>query len=281
MNPQPIFPAGLHWIDISRPLGPASSRLAGGPAGDRGGRRWTSEAGRSVEVRALRLSLHAGTHMDAPRHMLPEGAAVGDFPLSGCLQPARVVDAGGSGTITRDDVAGLAGPAAVLFRTRPVPPPDGFSADFPGIAPDAARHLVGCGVRLVGIDAPSVDPFASTDLPAHHIFFGAGAHLLENLRLEHVSPGNYLLLLVPLPLGEAEASPVRPLLAWIGESVDRIGRGPWTMDHGRWPGVYCRPIPHHRNLGSMVHRLWSTVPVSLTVDPPQPCYNPPLVEART
>jgi arylformamidase len=222
MNPQPIFPSGLHWIDISRPLGPATPVWPGDQPVEVEAARWTNEAGRVIEVRRLRLSLHAGTHVDAPRHMLPEGAPVGEYPLSGCLQPARVVDAGGSGTITRGDVASLAGPAAVLFRTRPVPPPDGFRADFPGIAAEAARHLAGCGVRLVGTDAPSVDPFDSTDLPAHHILFGAGAYILENLRLDHVPPGNYLLLLAPLPLGEAEASPVRPLLAKIGEIGESV-----------------------------------------------------------
>ena len=219
----PGFLASLRWIDISRPLGPATPVWPGDQPVEVEADRGTNEAGRVIEVRRLRLSLHAGTHMDAPRHMVPEGAPVGGYPLSGCLQPARVVDAGASGMITRDDVAGLAGPEAVLFRTRNVPPSDRFHTDFPGISPEAARHLAGCGVRLVGTDSPSVDPFESTELPAHHILFGAGVYILENLRLDHVSPGRYLLLLAPLPLAEAEASPVRPLLAPFGESADLTG----------------------------------------------------------
>lgn len=214
----PGFLANLRWIDISRPLGPDTPVWPGDQPVELKPARWTNDAGRVIEVRQLRLSLHAGTHMDAPRHMVPEGAPVGGYPLSGCLQPARVVDAGASGRITRDDIAGLAGPEAVLFRTRDIPPSDRFLTDFPGISPEAARHLADCGIRLVGTDSPSVDPFESTELPAHHILFGAGIYILENLRLDHVSPGYYLLLLAPLPLAESEASPVRPLLAKIGES---------------------------------------------------------------
>lgn len=218
MDPLSLFPENLRWIDISQPLGPATPVWPGDPPVEAEASRWINAAGRTIETGALRLSLHAGTHLDAPRHMLPEGEAVSGFPLSGCLQRARVVDAGRTGTITRSDVAGLAGPEAVLFRTSPVPPAHSFRMDFPGIAPDAARHLTRCGIRLVGTDAPSVDPFDSEELPAHHILFGAGVYILENLRLDRVSPGNYLLLLAPLPLAEAEASPLRPLLAPIGES---------------------------------------------------------------
>ncbi len=223
MDHFPQFPETLRWIDISRPLGPATPVWPGDQPVELEADRWTNEAGRAVETRRMRLSLHAGTHMDAPRHMLPAGAAIESFPLSGCLQPARVVDAGRAGSITLAEVAGLAGPESVLFRTRPAPPPGSFRSDFPGLAPDAARHLAACGVRLVGTDAPSVDSFDSTELPAHHILFGAGVYLLENLRLDHVSPGNYLLLLAPLPLADAEASPVRPLLAPLGDWLDRRG----------------------------------------------------------
>lgn len=223
MAPYSGLPKDLHWIDIGRPLGPATPVWPGDQPVELEASRWINESGRSIEVRAMRLSLHAGTHLDAPRHMLPDGAAIGEFPLAGCLQPARVVDAGSSGTITRADVAGLAGSEAVLFRTRSAPPPDDFRADFPGIAPDAARHLAGCGLRLVGTDAPSADPFDSTELPAHHILFEAGIFILENLRLDHVSPGSYLLLLAPLPLAEAEASPLRPLLAPLGDWLQRRG----------------------------------------------------------
>lgn len=217
MDQFPHFPENLRWIDISRPLGPATPVWPGDQPVELAANRWTNEAGRSIEVSQLRSSLHAGTHLDAPRHMLPAGAAIDAFPLSGCLRPARVVAAGRSGSITLAEVAGLAGPEPVLFRTRPAPPPGSFPTDFPGLAPDAARHLAAIGIRLVGTDAPSVDPFDSAELPAHHILFEAGVYILENLRLDHVSPGSYLLLLAPLPLAEAEASPVRALLAEIGE----------------------------------------------------------------
>jgi arylformamidase len=211
MRATPSFPP-LEWIDISRPLGPHTPVWPGDLPVSLDTERWTNDASRTIEVRAARLSLHAGTHMDAPRHMLPAGASIAGFPLDGCLQPCRVVAAAG-GAITTADLRDAGGAEAVLVRTRSLPPTAEFRPDFTAFEPAAARTLVSRGVRLVGIDAPSADPFDSVVLPAHHIFFEAGVFILENLRLDHVAPGRYLLLMVPLPWTDAEASPVRPLLA--------------------------------------------------------------------
>jgi arylformamidase len=78
--------------------------------------------------------------------------------------------------------------------------------------PSAARLLVGRGVRLVGTDAPSPDPLASEDLPAHHILLGAGIPIIENLLLDDVDGGAFELIALPLRLAEADASPVRAVL---------------------------------------------------------------------
>ena len=67
-------------------------------------------------------------------------------------------------------------------------------------------------MRLVGTDAPSVDPYDSADLPAHRALAEAGVAILENLLLDHVPPGPYRLLALPLRLEDADASPVRALL---------------------------------------------------------------------
>jgi arylformamidase len=205
----------LEWIDVARPLGPDTPVWPGDRPVAIETTRWSNEAGRTIEVRSIHLSLHAGTHLDAPRHMLADGDPVDAYPPSGCLQPARVIGGGRDGIISLGEVQPLAGHEAVLVRTRARPPGERFEPDFAAFDPAAARHLAGSGVRLVGTDAPSVDPFDSTELPAHHIFFEAGVFVLENLRLDHVRPGRYLLLLAPLPLAGAEASPVRPFLARI------------------------------------------------------------------
>ncbi len=68
-------------------------------------------------------------------------------------------------------------------------------------------------MRLVGIDTPSVDPFESKALESHQVLFERDMAVLEGLVLEHVEPGRYTLIALPLRLEGADASPVRAALA--------------------------------------------------------------------
>ncbi len=68
------------------------------------------------------------------------------------------------------------------------------------------------GVRLVGVDTPSVDLFESKELPAHRRFLAHGMAILEGLVLGAVPDGFYELIALPLPLVGFDASPVRAVL---------------------------------------------------------------------
>ena len=68
------------------------------------------------------------------------------------------------------------------------------------------------GVVLIGIDTPSVDPFESKDLEAHHAFADHDMAILEGLILDAVQDGEYELIAPPLRLKGADASPVRAVL---------------------------------------------------------------------
>jgi arylformamidase len=67
-------------------------------------------------------------------------------------------------------------------------------------------------VILVGIDTPSVDLFASKDLPAHGRFLAHGMAILEGLVLRDIPDGDYELIALPLRLEGFDASPVRAVL---------------------------------------------------------------------
>jgi arylformamidase len=67
-------------------------------------------------------------------------------------------------------------------------------------------------MRLLGVDAPSVDPRESTDLATHHVLFGAGANVLENLDLRDIGAGAYTLRAFPLRVAGLDAAPVRAVL---------------------------------------------------------------------
>ena len=88
-----------------------------------------------------------------------------------------------------------------------------FRCSFsPFIEPDLVDVLHERGVRLVGIDTPSVDDFRSKDLPAHHRFLANDMAIIEGLRLGDVPDGFYELIALPLKLEGFDASPVRAVL---------------------------------------------------------------------
>jgi arylformamidase len=107
----------------------------------------------------------------------------------------------------------------VLVRTGTFPDPTVFHEDFAALAPELVDSLHARGVRLVGIDTPSVDPFDSADLPAHRAFLKNDMAILEGLDLSAVPDGVYELIALPLRLVGFDASPVRAVLR--------------TMDDGR------------------------------------------------
>lgn len=174
----------------------------------------TREQGGSVNVGRLTMSTHIGTHVDAPFHFGDDGATVADLDPEVFVGPARVIgvdgDGGiGAGELDRQDLEGV---VRLLIRTGSWRDRGRFPERIRYLEPDAAGSLAARGVRLVGVDTPSVDPLDSGELPAHNALLEKGIHILEGLVLDHVEPGDYGLISLPLPLRDADASPVRAML---------------------------------------------------------------------
>jgi len=200
--------------DVTRPLATGIAVWPGDPPVFT--QRITDLAqGDPASTHAVTLGLHAGTHLDAPSHVVPGGACVDEVLLASCCGEAWLVDVGDVDVIRLEHLLPHL-PHAVsrlLLRTRSSRRPDAvFPADWPVLDLAAAAHLTATGLVLLGTDAPSVDPLDSTTLPAHHALLGAGAVILENLALDGVPAGPYELLALPLRLTGLEASPVRAIL---------------------------------------------------------------------
>jgi arylformamidase len=149
------------------------------------------------------MSAHVGTHVDAPSHVMPDGAPIGRLALDAFIGPARVVDLPGRGEVGPDALPRPCfGTSRVLLRT-------GGRAF---LSPLAAVRLAERGAVLVGTDAMSVDPEDAADLPVHKTLLSRGVAILENLDLSEVSPGAYSLIALPLFFRELDASPVRAIL---------------------------------------------------------------------
>jgi arylformamidase len=177
----------------------------------------TMEHGESVNVGSVTMSLHTGTHADSPRHFRNDGASPVDCDLSVYIGRALVVDLSAESpavtAITEKQVAAIAAlrPERVLFRTGTASA-GAFTNDFAHFSADAAEALVTLGVRLVGIDTPSVDHPESKTLGSHHAFDRGKIAILENLVLNEVSAGWYELIALPLKFADMDASPVRAVL---------------------------------------------------------------------
>src|SRR5207244_2645267 len=95
------------------------------------------------------------------------------------------------------------------------PDPETFNTDFAALSAELVETLYAQGVKLVGIDTPSVDLFDSKDLPAHRTFLRLDMAILEGLVLRDVPEGVYELIALPLRLVGFDASPVRAVLRTV------------------------------------------------------------------
>lgn len=177
-------------------------------------RTWAIGPGCPVNVSRLTLSTHTGTHADAPLHYDADGAGIGALDLEVYLGPAQVVSVPPeAGLVAVEHVLPLLreGIARVLLHTFDRFP-DGWVSDFAAIDAGLISALAERGVRLIGTDAPSVDPQDSKTLDAHHAVRRHDMRILEGLVLDGVPDGIYELIALPIRLEGADAAPVRAVL---------------------------------------------------------------------
>lgn len=174
---------------------------------------WDMATGSSCNVSRVETSPHNGTHADAPLHFRRGGRGIGEVGLDAYLGPCVVIDGPREGTVGPEFFAGidLANTPRILVRTRQEEITE-FRRDFVSLSPEAARWLADHGARLIGLDTPSMDPFESKTMDAHHALLAAEVAILENLVLSHVEPGEYELIALPLRWRGLDASPVRAVL---------------------------------------------------------------------
>lgn len=164
---------------------------------------------------ALNMSVHSGTHIDAPFHFLADGNTIDQLPVERFIGPALVYAVEAERYITKEHVAGirLDGATRVLFKTRnsALLHKQEYDPDFVAFSVEAAQSLVELGVELVGLDYLSV-AHADEQVPVHRAFLDHGVVLLEGIDLSEVAPGRYELMCLPIPLGDSDGAPCRAVL---------------------------------------------------------------------
>ena len=181
------------------------------------------EEGANSNVTQISMTVHVGTHVDAPFHFLG-----GDAPtveqLSLNLLTGRAYVLNLPGEIDLIDAAVLK-KALIPPRTRRLliktrnsalwaDPEHDFCRDFVAISADGAQFLVDHGIKLVGVDYLSVAPFGSST-QTHRILLQAGVAVVEGLDLSKVAQGRYSMYCLPLKIAGADGAPARVILVGV------------------------------------------------------------------
>ncbi len=171
----------------------------------------------------LHLYSHAGTHMDAPLHFVPDGGTIDHVLLEKCIGPALVVDVthiGPNGLIEIADLGANAeriGPGSrLLLRTdwSLHAQMDDYRTHMPRISAELAHWLVDRQLALLGVEQPSVAslrPENRAELTeVHQILLRAQTVIVEGLtNLNTLTQDVVHFIALPLKVRDCDGSPVR------------------------------------------------------------------------
>ena len=168
------------WIDVSVAL---RTGMAHWPGDTPVQIRLTRDMkqGDGANVRTMSMSAHTGTHIDAPLHFIPDGRSIDGMPPDATIGPARLIEIEDEEVIRRAELEKHKPQRGerLLFKTRNSQIRWSrcryFLKNFVHIKPDAARYLVECGVRTVGVDYLSVGAYKGDGEETHKILLGGGS----------------------------------------------------------------------------------------------------------
>jgi len=216
----------MEIFDISRAL---SNDLAPWP-GDTPFRfelKWKMAEGAAVNVGAINMGVHNGTHADATFHFDEGGDSIERMPLDAYVGEAVVVDLTKIFARTGDDFdktrqigvgdleaasASLEHAPRLLLKTGVWKNSKVFPDWIPVMARDVPEWLRERGVKLLGLDLPSVDPIEAKKLTNHYALAALRIAIVESLDLSEVESGVYHFAALPLKIDGGDAGPVRAIL---------------------------------------------------------------------
>ncbi len=213
----------MNIIDIS-PLISSNIDVWPGDIGYRRDLALDMQRGDHLTLSSIQSTLHVGAHADAPNHYHKDGCDIAERDLQLYFGECQVIEV----NIARGErvqpnhlhsalnkSGGDLQAPRVLFKTSSFPDHENWNSDFNSLSPELIEELAANGVRLVGLDTPSIDPQDAKILHAHHAVAKNDMAILEGLVLAHVQPGAYTLCALPLKIADADASPVRAVLLQV------------------------------------------------------------------
>jgi arylformamidase len=208
----------LKILDISLPLSAGLPVWPGDPAVVLERIRSISAGDASNDSR-IACSVHSGTHVDAPAHLIENGSTVDQLALGTLIGPATVIEIPEVSIVTPEILEKASLPKGIhrlLIKTRNSTlwddPHHPFHPEFAALSAEAAGWIVEKGIRLVGVDYLSIQLFRDTEPLTHRILLQAGIIIIEGLDLRNVYPGDYSLICLPVKLAGSDGAPARAVL---------------------------------------------------------------------
>ncbi len=176
------------------------------------------------ETRKLVLGSHTGTHIDAPRHFIPDGNTTDNIPLDVLIGKARILNCSDieafKSLSLKDLIKRLGNDQYVerlLIRF------DGckrlgkmsYYTDQPWLEEETAEWLVDNNCKLLGLDVAMPDnpknSFDSEiDSPIHKILLKKNVVILEYLtNLSAISKEYFQIVVAPLKIANSDGAPAR------------------------------------------------------------------------
>jgi arylformamidase len=171
--------------------------------------------GDNLTLSSIHLTVHMGSHADAPNHYHSEGESIDRRNLRHYFGRVQVIDVSmlNEKLVTWKSLENeIIHCPRILFKTKSFQHAGPWSDNFFALSADLISQLAMAGVITIGIDTPSIDPADSKSLDAHQAIYKNNLAILEGINLDAVDAGIYHLVALPLKIEEADASPVRAIL---------------------------------------------------------------------
>lgn len=172
----------------------------------------------SVNIGKVTTSTHTGTHIDAPFHFDEAGRTVERLDVNRYIGEATIIEVYSTGEITREVLERFTVKGRILLiRTQKAYDTERFPEEVPVLGEDAVAYIASLGIKLYGIDVPSVDALDSKDLTIHHKLHQNDIMIIENVVLAETPGGFYDFIALPLKIKGGDGSPVRAVVKAKGE----------------------------------------------------------------
>jgi arylformamidase len=193
----------------------------------------SQEKGDVANVEILTMSVHSGTHFDAPYHFFSELQRTDELPPDCLIGPGVVVDmtnkqgsvaieanefqeweAAKGETIQSGDIVLLHTNHSAHWRLG-TDASGYWQNGWPHMARSAVDYLASKPIRAIGVESfdpdwVDLDDLSSAEFPSHRTFLPQGILVIENLtNLDQIPGSRCQVIALPLKIKGASGSPVR------------------------------------------------------------------------